>query len=380
MVKTKSIISSLKGQKSSTILIVDDSEFNRQVLSKIMTALGHHPVLAEDGLIALNMITKKLPDLILLDILMPRVDGFQVLKRMKADGILDKVPVIIISSVSNMEKIVECISLGAMDYFVKPIEPTLLIARVQSCIERKTSLDTEKQYRTLVEKYNSILETQIDEQTQEIAESHHSIIFALSKLAESRDEDTGSHLERIQEYSRVLCNQLRAKDKYTSILTDTYIEHIYYASPLHDIGKVSIPDAVLQKPGRLTNEEMSIMKQHTLLGANTLREVLNKHPNNEFIKRGIDIAENHHERWDGSGYPFQRAGEKIPLAGRIIALADVYDALTSKRCYKDAFSHEKSREIILDGRKTHFDPAIVDAFFLAEEDFKEIRSQYQDVE
>jgi len=206
------------------------------------------------------------------------------------------------------------------------------------------------------------------------------MIFALSKLAESRDPETGEHLERLQEYCRALCESLVDAGECTELLTSDYIGNLVAASPLHDIGKVGIPDAILLKPGKLTDEEFEIMKQHSQIGADTLSAASQHYGNNPMLEMGIEIAQFHHEKWNGSGYPTGVSGENIPLSARILALGDVYDALTSKRVYKDAFSHEVSTSIIVEGRGTHFDPKVVDAFLRVEEKFKAIRAAFNDTE
>ena len=182
----------------------------------------------------------------------------------------------------------------------------------------------------------------------------------------------------MREYCKVLAEHLARHEKHGTVITRTFVDAIYAASPLHDVGKVGVPDRILLKPGKLTDEEWIEMKKHTLIGAETLRAVNRQHPGNFFLQMGVEIAEGHHEKWDGTGYPHQRRGDEIPLAARILALGDVYDALTSVRCYKEAFSHDKSRQIVLDGRGCHFDPDVVDAFLECEEEFLRIRAEFRD--
>jgi putative two-component system response regulator len=225
-----------------------------------------------------------------------------------------------------------------------------------------------------------VLGERVRQQVKQITSTQMATIFAMSKLAESRDPETGAHLERMREYCKVLSEFLSKTQGHNSYIDQTFIDNIYAASPLHDIGKVGILDNVLLKAGPLDDEEWKLMKQHPIIGAETLRAVDSQHPGNEFIKTGIAIALYHHEKWDGSGYPHGLKGTDIPLEARILALGDVYDALTSKRCYKEAFSHEKSREIIMQSNDAHFDPAIVDAFLNIEDEFIRIRSFYQDDE
>ncbi len=365
-------------KEKSTVLIVDDNEINRTILNDMILTLGHVPLQAENGLSALAKVRKHPVDLILLDILMPEMDGYQVLENLKADKILRKLPVIIISALGEIESVVRCIEKGADDYLVKPFNPILLKARIGTCLEKKRLHDHENIYLRQIEDYNLNLEECVRKQVQEITSGHLTTIFAMAKLAESRDPETGEHLERMAEYCKILSEKLRLLPKYASKIDEGFIENIFAASPLHDIGKVGIPDRILQKPEKLTDEEFSVMKTHTVISAETLKGVDRKHQGNEFIRVGIKIAESHHEKWDGTGYPHALAGEGIPLVARILALADVYDALTSKRCYKEAFSHANSLGIILDGRGKHFDPEVVDAFVSASEEFIVICKKHAD--
>lgn len=222
------------------------------------------------------------------------------------------------------------------------------------------------------------LERQVQAQLRDLAEAQLATIFALSKLAESRDTDTGKHLERVREYSRVLATQLRHKHEFAEAVNDEFVEHVYRASPLHDIGKVAIPDNILRKPGKLTPDEFRVMQTHAELGARTLREVVAQYPGNQLVSIGIEIAQSHHEKWDGSGYPQGLSGIGIPLPARIVAVADVYDALTSRRPYKEPFTVERARDLIVEGRGQHFDPAMVDAFLSVEDEFRRIAQALAD--
>jgi putative two-component system response regulator len=364
----------------ANILIVDDNAANRKLLYDIILSLGHTPKLAENGRSALKYLENQPIDLVLLDILMPEMDGYQVLKYMKSDSVLCHLPVIIISASQNIENVVRCIEIGAEDYLTKPFNPVLLRARIDGCLEKKRLHDQEKLYLRQIEDYNLNLEALVREQVLEITETQHAVIFAMAKLAEARDLETGEHLHRVAEYCKLLSEKLSLLPKYTALINDNFIKNIYAASPLHDIGKVGIPDRILQKRGKLTAEEFAVMKTHSTIGAETLREVYQKHPNNHFVSVGIEVAESHHEKWDGTGYPYGLAGENIPLAGRIIALADVYDALTTQRYYKEAFSHTHSRTIIMEGRAKHFDSDVVDAFLALEETFIAIKERFADPE
>ncbi len=362
------------------ILVVDDNTINLRIITDLIEVMGYDSLMAENGLYALSTLEKQDCDLVLLDICMPDMDGYQVLEYMKNDSHLCQIPVIMISAIDDMDSVVRCIENGADDYMVKPFNHTILKARINACLERKRLHDRENEYQGQIEKFNLDLQDRVSKQVYEITAAQRSTIFAMAKLAESRDPETGEHLLRIREYVKIICQELCLLPKYAAIIDDDYIENICAASPLHDIGKVGVPDSILLKPGKLTKEEFDEMKVHTVIGAETLREVNRLHSGNDFVKVGIEIAESHHEKWDGTGYPHGLAGEEIPLVGRILALSDVYDALTSRRCYKEAFSHTRSLEIIVLGRDKHFDPDVVDAFVSAEKDFLDVRVRYDDVE
>jgi len=362
------------------VLIVDDEPASRDVLGKIMGKLGYTSSEAADGGSAFTRILADTPDVILLDLVLPDMNGEAILDRLRADENLQHIPIVILSGDDDMARISSCLEKGADDYLVKPFNTTLLQARVTGCIERKRAHDREKEFNRKTKQYSEELEAQVHAQVDEIASAQLAMIFALSKLAESRDPETGEHLERMREYCRILCEQLRNTEKYGEIVDEEFVSSMYSASPLHDIGKVGVPDQVLLKPGKLTKEEFDVIKQHTVLGASTLRAVQEEFPGIGIVRIGIELAEGHHERWDGNGYPNGVAGESIPLSARILSVGDVYDAITSKRCYKDAIPHEKCAAIIREERGAQFDPDIVDAFSAAEESFVEIRDTYQDSE
>lgn len=364
----------------ATILVVDDNDMNRDMLMRRLNKENYKVILAADGRRALEELQSKNIDLVLLDIMMPIMDGYEVLERIKADKDMMLIPIIMITAVDDMESTIKCIELGAEDYLPKPFNPVLLRARIGASLEKKRLSDIEHHYREQIEERNIVLSEQVKVQVKEIAQTQLGAIFAMSKLAESRDPETGEHLDRMREYCRVLALRMQTMPLHAKLIDDDFIDNIYAASPLHDIGKVGVPDAVLTKPGKLEESEWVIMKTHPIVGAETLREVDRNHPGNAFVKTGIEIAEAHHEKWNGTGYPFGLAGEKIPLAARILALGDVYDALTSRRCYKEAFSPEKSREIIIRDREIHFDPDVVDAFLESEKEFSRIRREFQDSE
>lgn len=335
-------------KKRQRVLIVDDTPSNIHVLMEILKD-DYAIIVATSGPKALTLAAGPTPpDLILLDVMMEGMDGHDVCRHLKGDVRTSAIPIIFVTTLSQTEDEATGLDLGAVDYITKPINPAIVKARVRNHLELKSHRDN--------------LEMLVAEQVQSISSSRLSTIFALSKLAESRDDDTGQHLERTQIYCEMIARRLMEKGLFPDVVDERFIETIYWASPLHDVGKVAVPDKVLCKEGKLTEEEFEIMKSHTLRGAETLRLVTESYPDNDFIKMGLAIARSHHEKWDGSGYPDRLVGEAIPLAARIMAVADVYDALTSKRCYKEALSHESATQIIFDDSGRHFDPVMVEAF------------------
>jgi putative two-component system response regulator len=365
---------------TTNILVVDDNALNIETITRRLERDGFHTYKAESGAQAFRILDNFIVDLVLLDVMMPEIDGYEVLEKLKQTDKWQHIPVVMVSALEEQDSVVRCIEAGADDYLTKPVNSILLRARVNNSLNKKRLYDRDKQYRNDLECYNQQLKRKVATQVKEITSAQMAMIFATSKLAESKDPETGAHLDRMRIFCKILCEYLANTNQFKDVITSEYIECIYAASSLHDIGKVGIPDSVLLKPGKLTDSEWEIMRTHTIIGANTLRAVIEKHPANSFIRMGIEIAESHHERWDGSGYPYGLEGEAIPLSARILAMADVYDALTSVRCYKDAFSHEASRTIIVEGAGTHFDPKIVEAFLNCEDQFVRIKKEYKDEE
>lgn len=352
------------------ILIVDDMPENAMVLRSFLAPMGYHIDAVTRGEDALTMVEKNPPDVILLDIMMPGMNGFEVCRRLKQDPETQHIPVVIITGMSDKETNIEAVKSGADDFLIKPFDRILLEARI------KTSSKTKLLHDRLIE-YKRELEHKVVERTEQVVLTQQVTVFSLAKLAESRDNETGDHLERMRSYARELCEEVVRLPKYSDTYGPAFVDEIYKSTPLHDIGKVGIPDRILLKPGKLTDEEFEIMKQHSMIGGDTLKAADIEAGRDSFLTTGRDIAYYHHEKWNGTGYPFQLSGEDIPLCARIAALADVYDALSSRRPYKEPFSHEKSKAIILEGRESHFDPDIVDAFLAKEKRFIEIREHFQ---
>ena len=357
--------------KQPEILVIDDVPENLQMLSGMLTAKGYkvRPVL--NGRLALKMAHGNPPDLILLDITMPDMNGYEVCAELKANSLLKEIPVIFISALSETEDKIQAFDAGGVDYITKPFKTQEVQARV----------DTHLRLRFLqmeMEAYNTSLQKMVDEKVKEISESQMATIFALAKLAESRDDETRVHLERVRHNCCMLASWLRKNSSYKEQISLQFVNNILCTSPLHDIGKVGIPDAVLLKPGKLTAEEFEIVKKHAVIGAETLEAVRSSYPQNSFIAMGVEIARQHHEKWDGSGYPDGLRGDEISLSARIMAVADVYDALRTQRVYKPAFSQEETCRILFEGSGKHFDPVVVEAFRHLQEDFDKCQEGFSE--
>ena len=328
------------------VLVVDDEPIARRVAAATLEHAGYVVTTAEDGREALDILLAGQHRLVVSDWKMPRMDGVELCRAIRSGQFSRYIYCVILTSQTQPEETIVGLSAGADDYIRKPFNPAELILRVN--IGRRI----------------------IGLETRDMT------IFTLAKLAESRDPETGEHLERVRNYCRVIGEHLRNDPSFRPQMDDEYVELIYQTSPLHDIGKVAIPDRILLKPGPLTPEEFEIMKTHTVRGAETLEASLEKYPGTPFLEMARDIALAHHEKYDGQGYPQGLVGKEIPLAARIMALADVYDALTSRRVYKEAYSHERTKSMITATAGKHFDPVMVEAFLVQEQRFLAIREQY----
>ena len=345
-------------QVKSRIAVVDDDLEVLTLISGLLIKDGYIVFPYFNGVDAMKDILYDLPDLILLDISMPFIDGFQICERLKQIDSIKDIPVIFMSGMYTIKDKLKGFQVGGVDYITKPFHLEEVQARIKVHIS-SSSLYTKLKYQKMIKK-----------KVLEVTAAQQATIFALAKLAEQRDDDTGAHLERVRDYCKMLAQQLAKGSPYANHISDEFIECIYHASPLHDIGKVAIPDSILLKPGKLTLEEFEIIKAHTAIGAENMQFIFNKYPENPFIGMGIEIALYHHERWDGKGYPDGLVGENIPLTARIMAVADCYDALRSDRCYRKAFDHEKVKEMLLEENGTHFDPKIIEAFLVIEGEFQ----------
>ncbi|CAA7620018.1 Response regulator receiver modulated metal dependent phosphohydrolase [Candidatus Terasakiella magnetica] len=356
----------------ATILVVDDAPDNITVIGNLLK--GRYSVKAAKGGAAALLLIESgvLPDLVLLDVMMPDMDGYEVCRRLKADPATAHIPVIFLTAKAEEEDERYGLEIGGADYVTKPISPPVLELRIANQLALQEG-------RRALEGRNAHLETEVRRRVNELAEVQDATIRAMAALTETRDNDTGNHIRRTQIYVRLLAERLRDNGCYSALLNDEYIDLLYKSAPLHDIGKVGIPDSVLLKPGRLTPEEFEIIKTHAALGGDTLAGIERSLSTpSSFLRLAREIAMSHHEKWDGSGYPQGLRGEDIPLSARIMAIADVFDALTCKRPYKEPFSHDAAVEMIRSGSGTHFAPVIVEAFLQIEGEFAEIARKFHD--
>lgn len=360
--------------ENATILVVDDTPDNLFLMSGLLKDLYKVKV-ASGGEKALRIAqSDNPPDLILLDVMMPDMDGYEVCRRLKENPGTRDIPVIFLTAKSAVDDERMGFELGACDYIAKPVSPPIVLARVKNHLALKASAD-------FLRDKNDYLEREVVLRTREVAEVQNVTIHAMASLAETRDSDTGNHLRRTQNYVKCLATALQAHPRFSATLTDSYITTLFKSAPLHDIGKIGIPDNILLKPGRLEPHEFDIMKTHTTLGRDVIQSAEDALGIKvEFLTIAKEIAYSHQEKWDGSGYPLALAGDAIPVSARLMAVADVYDALISRRVYKEGMSHEKAAAIIIEGRGQHFDPDMVDAFVALQDEFRAIAARYADSE
>ena len=357
---------------SATILIVDDEPANLSLLTHLLRPV-YQVRAANSGENALRVATSEpRPDLILLDVMMPGMDGYTVLEHLRKNPATVDIPVFFVTALTDVDDEERGLALGAADYITKPIKPAVVLARVRTQLEAKHTRDWLKDK-------NAILESEVSRRMVENDLTQLVSIRALAHLAETRDPETGNHILRTQKYVRALALRLRQHPRFSATLDTRTIDLLTKSAPLHDIGKVGIPDSILQKPGPLTPEEWVIMKTHSRLGSDAIEQAeIDVEQPVAFLSLAKEIAHWHHEKWDGSGYPDGLHGDEIPLSARLMAVADVFDALISQRVYKPAMSYEKTREIIAYGSGSHFDPDIVAAFLEGFDAMTAIADQYQD--
>ena len=358
----------------ATVLVIDDTPDNLSLMSALLK--DHYRVkVASDGATGLKIaMGENPPDLILLDVMMPAPDGHEVCRQLKANPATQAIPVIFLTGTTDTTDVQKGLALGAADFISKPVNPPIVLARVATQLALKASAE-------FLRDKNGYLEQEVARRIAEVSAAQDVTILAMTSLAETRDSDTGNHIRRTQHYIQALAKHLQNHPRFAGDLSDRAIALLFKSAPLHDIGKVGIPDRILLKPARLTPEEFEIMKTHTTLGFDAIEqaEIALGTPV-EFLRVAKEITLSHQEKWDGSGYPQGLAGDAIPVAARLMAVADVYDALISQRVYKDALPHDRAVQIVFQGRGAHFDPDMVDAFIEIQHEFAAIAARFIDTE
>ena len=356
----------------ATVLVVDDSPENLSMMSGLLKD-QYRVKVANNGEKALKILeAESLPDLILMDIIMPGLDGYDVCQLLKENSRTCDIPVIFLTAMTETEDEKKGFELGAVDYITKPISPMKLMVRVRNQLALKASAD-------FLKDKNLFLEQEVARRTREVQAIQDVTILTIASLAETRDNETGKHIHRTQIYVKLLADKLKRNPRFSGYLTEHNITLLFKSAPLHDIGKVGIPDRILLKPGRLEPEEFEIMKTHTTIGRDAIQHAEDQlNLSVEFLNCAKEIAYSHQEKWDGSGYPQGLRGAEIPISARLMAVADVYDSLISNRVYRQAMSHGETLEFIRSGKGSHFDPDLVDAFLELADEFRLIAEQYAD--
>jgi putative two-component system response regulator len=358
--------------REKKILIVDDTKANIDILADALKPLYKINV-ALNGEAAIDLAERVRPDLVLLDIMMPGMDGYTVCRSLKNTESTQDIPIIFLTALDQVDAKSRGFELGAVDYVTKPFEPVEVKARVRTHLMLKTAMES-------LQQQNEILEEKVSERTRELLVTRDVTIQSLSSLAETRDNETGGHIRRTQRYVELLADRLASHPDFSETLTGSTRDLFAKSAPLHDIGKVGVPDRILLKAGKLTDEEFEIMKLHTVYGEQALLRAEKDLGTNSFLTHARNFAACHHERWDGKGYPQGRKENAIPVEGRLMAVADVYDALISRRIYKPIMPHSKAVGVIAEGKETQFDPRIVEAFLSLQEEFRAAALQLADSE
>ncbi len=362
------------------IIIVDDEPANVAIVQTHLKRAGYHSFKSTtDSTVAFSLIQATRPDVVLLDINMPGISGIEILKQIRAHGPTSRLPVLVLTANSDQDVKHKCLELGATDFLVKPVDAMELVPRVRNALQNKAFQDR-------LTRYAQELEQKVQERTQELEKSRRQVIYSLARAAELRDNDTGNHVIRVGQFAGIIARNLK--------LDEQFVSDLELAAQLHDVGKIAIPDSILLKPGKLEPEEFEIIQTHVKHGRNIIQPFMGEdvHLMRGHVQSGADmleggdhllrlaasIAQTHHEKWDGSGYPLGLAGDDIPIEGRIVAVADVYDALSSERAYKKALPRQKCFDILEEGRGQHFDPDVLDAFFQGTSDIVKVQIEFMD--
>jgi len=353
------------------VIIVDDQITNLAI--GVNALESHYGVITLDsGARLLKALERRIPDLILLDVDMPEMNGFETITKIKANKEYSQIPVIFLTAKSDSVSELEGLSLGAVDYITKPFSPPLLLKRIELHLLLESQKRELMQQKQELVNFNENLQQMVEEKTKTVVELQSTILSTMADLVESRDSVTGNHIERTQSYLRILLNALWKSNTHIDEISTWDVELLLQSAQLHDIGKISIDDNILRKPGKLTDEEFDKIKEHTEIGQKIIEGIETKTSNQAFLEQAKILAFTHHEKWDGSGYPCALKGEDIPLQGRLMAIADVYDALISDRPYKRAMTHEQAVETIKKDSGTHFDPHLVELFLSVADEFDRV--------
>jgi len=368
---------------NSRIAIIDDEPFNIRAIQKFLQYAGYQEfVTTPDPAEAIKLILQGSPDLVLLDIMMPVINGLDILRAIRTTNAIKHLPVLIVTSVENPKVKQEALELGATDFLQKPVDPNELIPRVRNTLLTKA-------YQDRLARENSGLEMEVNRRSAELIASREEVVHCLARAAEYRDDESGQHVVRVGKYVGIMARELG--------FDESQIELLELAARLHDLGKIAITDSILKQPGKLDPDQFSLMKQHCDIGSQVLEPIAEEHwktlrshvrlgagllhvRSSPLLMLAAKIAQTHHERWDGTGYPLGLAGEDIPIEGRMTAVADAYDVLSSRRPHKPTFSREKCCDILQEGRGTQFDPKILDAFFARKDEIIDVQIQYMDVD
>ncbi len=351
--------------------MVDDTPANLSLLANLLCD-QYQVRVANNGRQALELAFAMPPNLILLDIMMPEMDGHEVLRRLKADPRTARVPVIFLTAKNSMEDEELGLQLGAVDFIHKPISPPIVMARINTQLQVKS-------WQDFLQNQNDWLQKEVERRLAAVSRLQDAAIWVMVSLAELRDACTGNHIRRTQEYIRVLADEMARLPQYADVLTPEYIELIVKTAPLHDLGKIAIPDHILLKPGKLTGDEYEVMQTHSHRGDDMLaRAGIMMGEEGDYFEVARQIARSHHEKWDGSGYPDGLVGTNIPLPARLMAVADVYEALISQRIYKQPMSHEQAAAMLERDSGQHFDPDVIAAFQIVQERFRSIAAKWNE--
>jgi len=351
------------------IILVDDNPANLRIGKNVLSE-KYNVATAPSGDKLFSLLENNIPDIILLDVDMPEMNGYEAIKILKENPLTKNIPVIFVTARVDYGDELQGLTLGAIDYITKPFQPSLLLKRIEIHLLMEDQKKTLELQAKELQNFNENLQKMVDEKTKSVLDLQNALLKTMAELVECRDDITGGHIERTQNGIKHIVEEIESSGIYSDETTDWDLNLLLQSSQLHDVGKISIDDNILKKPGKLNDEEFEIMKSHASFGENIIEKIESMARESDFLKYAKIFASSHHERWDGKGYPKKLQGTEIPLLGRIMAIADVYDALISERPYKKAFSHEEAVEIIIQGKGTQFDPALVDVFLKVSHKFK----------